>query len=52
MTKCHSIPIVDDDVPESNEMFYVTLEGMTDLDRDKIRLGPVDGTINIDEDIS
>ena len=47
MTRCHCIPIVNDDVPESNEMFYVTLEGTADLDRDTIRLDPVNGTIII-----
>ena len=47
MTQCHCIPIVNDDVPESNEMFYVTLEGTADLDRDKIKLDPVNGTITI-----
>ena len=47
MTQCYCIPIVDDDVPESNEMFYVTLEGTADLDRDKIKLDPVNGTITI-----
>ena len=53
MKQCHSIPIVDDDVPESNEMFYVTLEGTADLDRDNIKLDPVNGTIKIiDADLS
>ena len=47
MTQCHCIPIVDDDVIEGNEMFYVTLEGIADLVRDKIVLGPVNGTIEI-----
>ena len=50
MTWCHCIPIVNDDVPESNEMFYVTLEGTADLDRDKIRLDPANGTIEIRND--
>ena len=50
MKRCHCIPIVNDDVPESNEMFYVTLEGTADLDRDKIRLDPVKGTIHIVDD--
>ena len=50
MKRCHYISIVDDDVPESNEMFYVTLEGTADLDRDKIRLDPVNGTIHIVDD--
>ena len=50
MTQCHCISIVNDDVPESNEMFYVTLEGTADLDRDKIRLDPVNGTIHIFDD--
>ena len=54
MTKCHCIPIVNDDVPESNEMFYITLEGTGDMDRDKMLLEPVNGTIHIldDEDRS
>ena len=47
MTQCHCIPIVDDDVFEGNEMFYVTLEGIADLDRDKIILDPSNGTIEI-----
>ena len=50
MTQCHCIPIVDDNVPESNEMFYVTLEGTADLDRDTFRLDPVNGTIEIDDE--
>ena len=50
MTRCHYIPIVDDDVFESNEMFYVTLEGTADLDRDKVVLDPVNGTIEIVDD--
>ena len=29
MTQCHCIPIVDDDVFEGNEMFYVTLDFWT-----------------------
>ena len=45
--QCHFIPIMDDDIPENNEMFYVTLEGTADLDRDKIRLDPVNGRIQI-----
>ena len=47
MTQCHHILIVDDEVPESNEMFYVTLEGTADLDKD---LDPVNGTIQIFND--
>ena len=50
MTLCHSILIMDDEVPESNEMFYVTLEGTADLDKDKIVLDPVNGTIQIFND--
>ena len=45
MTQCHCIPIVDDDVFEGNEMFYVTLEGTADLD--KVLLDPRNGTIDI-----
>ena len=47
MKQCHYIPIVDDDYEEDNEMFYVTLEGTDNLDRDKIVLDPVNGTIEI-----
>ena len=47
MTQCHCIPIVDDGIQEGNEMFYVTLEWTADLDRDKIVLDPVNGTIEI-----
>ena len=47
MTLCHSIPIVNDDIFESNETFYVTLEGTAGMDRDQIRLDPVNGTIHI-----
>ena len=50
MTQCHCIPIVDDDVFEGNEMFYVSLEGTADLDRDKIVLDPVNGRIEIIND--
>ena len=50
MTRCHHIPIVDDDVPEGNEMFYVTLVMADNLDRDKIVLDPVNGTIEIVND--
>ena len=46
-TQCHCIPIVDDDVLEGNEMFYVTLEGTADLDLDKVLLDPRNGTIDI-----
>ena len=48
--QCHNIPIVDDNVSESNEMFYVTLEGTADLDRHNIKLDPVKGTIEIYND--
>ena len=51
MIYCHYIPIVDDDVFEGNEMFYVTLEGTANLDREKIVLDPVNGIIKIFEDI-
>ena len=47
MTQCHCIPIVDDDVIEGNELFYVTLEAADDLERDNIVLDPVNGTIEI-----
>ena len=47
MTQCHCIPIVDDDVFEGNEIFYVTLEGTADLDLDKVLLDPTNGTIDI-----
>ena len=50
MTLCHSIPIVDDNVPEGNETFYVTLEGTADMDRNRIILDPADGTIEIIDD--
>ena len=46
-TQCHCIPIVDDDVLEGNETFYVSLERASDRDRDKIVLHPVNGTIDI-----
>ena len=49
MKQCHHIPIVDDDVLEGNEMFYVTLV-VADKDRDKIVLDPVNGTIEIVKD--
>ena len=53
MTKCHCIPIVDDDISENDEMFHVTLEGTADIDRDKMLLEPVNGIIHIlDEDQS
>ena len=48
-TQCHCIPIVDDDVFEGNETFYVTLEAADDLERDNIVLDPVNGTIEIVE---
>ena len=47
MTQCHCIPIVDDDVLEGNETFYVTLKRVSDRDREKIELHPVNGTIDI-----
>ena len=50
MTRCHYIPIVNDDVFERNEMFYVTLEGTAGLDRDKVVLDPVNGIIEIVDD--
>ena len=49
-TQCHCIPIVNDDVLEGNEMFYVTLEEIAGMDRDKIVLDPVNGTIEIVDD--
>ena len=45
--QCHSIPIVNDNMLEGDETFYVILEGPADLDRDKILLDRVIGTINI-----
>ena len=50
MEQCHSIPIVDDDEVENVEMFYVTLEVTDGMDKDKIRLDPVNGTIEIYDD--
>ena len=50
MTLCHSIPIVNDNISESNEMFYVTLEWTAGMDRDNIKLDPVKGTIEIYND--
>ena len=51
MTQCHCIPIVDDDIPEGNETFYITLEGTAGImDRDKIVFDPVNGTIEIIDD--
>ena len=47
MTQCHCIQIVNDDVFEGNEIFYVTLEAADDLERDNIVLDPVNGTIEI-----
>ena len=47
MKQCHWIPIVDDDIFESNEIFYVTLERASDGDRNNIILHPVNGTIEI-----
>ena len=49
-TQCHCIPIMNDDVLEGNETFYVTLEMATDLDRNNIILDPVNGTIEIIDD--
>ena len=48
--QCHCIPIMDNDVLEGNETFYVTLEMATDLDRNNIILDPVNGTIEIVSD--
>ena len=48
--QCHSIPIVDDDMLEGDETFYVSLEGLADLDKDKILLDQVNGTIKVDDD--
>ena len=45
--QCHNIPIEDDDILENDEVFYVTLEGTAGMDRDKIKLDPVNGTIKI-----
>ena len=50
MTQCHCIPIVNDNIPEGNEIFYVTLEGIAGMDRDKIVLDPVNGAIEIVSD--
>ena len=52
MTRCHYIPIVDDDIFESNETFYVTvtLEETAGMDKDEIKLDPVNGTIHIVND--
>ena len=47
VTKCHCIPIVDDDISENDEIFYVTLEGTADMDRDIMLLEPVNGIIHI-----
>ena len=47
MKKCHYISIVNDGIQEGKEMFYVTLEGTADLDRDKILLDATNGTIEI-----
>ena len=46
-TQCHCIPIVNDELVESNEIFYVTLEAADILDRNQIVLDPVSGTIEI-----
>ena len=51
MAGCHCIPIVDDDIFEGNEMFYVTLERASDRDSDKIVLRPVNGTIQIIDNV-
>ena len=50
MTQCHCIPIMNDDVLEGNETFYVTLEMATDLNRNNFILDPVYGTIEIIDD--
>ena len=50
MTQCHCIPIVNDGIQEGKEMFYVTLEWTADLNRGKISLDPVNGTIEIFKD--
>ena len=47
MTQCHYISIVDDDVFEGNEMFYITLKKVSDRNMEKIALHPVNGTIDI-----
>ena len=47
LTQCHYIPIVDDDVFEGNETFYVTLERASDRERNNIILDPINGTIEI-----
>ena len=49
MKQCHHILIVDDDVLEGDEMFYVTLERASD--RDNIKLHPVNGSIRIIDDV-
>ena len=46
-TKCHYIPIVDDDIFEGNEKFYITLKKVSDRNMKKIALDPVIGTIDI-----
>ena len=48
MTQCHFIPIVDDDIIEGNEMFYVTLKRASD--GDNIKLLRVNGSIQIIDD--
>ena len=44
-----SVSILDDDVIETTESFYVTLARSSDLDG-RIRLTPVYGVIEIDDD--
>ena len=48
MKQCHYIPIVDDDIIEGNEMFYVTLKRASD--GDNIKLLRVNGSIQIIDD--
>ena len=48
MEQCHYIPIVDDDIIEGNEMFYVTLKRASDSDN--IKLLRVNGSIKIIDD--
>ena len=44
-----SVSILDDNVVETTESFYVTLARSSDLDS-RIRLTPVYGVIEIDDD--
>ena len=48
-SKCVSVTILDDNVIETTESFYVTLARSPDLDS-RIRLTPVYGVIEIDDD--